>query len=326
MAVKRPLEEDSPAEVRRQLSKQLRIDSWKLARIDADGLYRLRDQLAVDELTGVLRRRAGLAGLEREVERARRSGDRKLVVAFVDVDDLKAINDLRGHAAGDEALRKVAGVLKRRLRSQDLIFRYGGDEFVCVLPNAGIEAAQALMLQIWQHLAEESAPSFSVGLADLRDEDDVQVLISRADECLYAGTQRRRQNSTAGLMDRLRPPSGTYALRRARAAPPGPRPPPDDLSALGHLAPANILPVRLSRSTADRLREYRPVVEHRLAQCFRSVRAFTLNAAASLPDRFRELVVLHWTAPLAEQREDKRIGLLNRFSGGVDESSGDPVP
>jgi len=159
-------------------------------------------------------------------------------LAFVDVDDLKSINDREGHAAGDEALRNVAGVLKRRLRSQDLIFRYGGDEFVCVLPNAGIEAAQALMLHIWQQLAEERAPRFSVGLADLRDEDDVQVLISRADECLYAGSRRRRQNSTVGLMDRPKPPSGTYALRRARAAPAGPGRPPDDLS----------LPARPSRA------------------------------------------------------------------------------
>lgn len=61
------------------------------------------------------------------------------------------------HAAGDAALRKVASLLKRRLRSQDLIFRYGGDEFVCVLPNAGIEAAQTLMVQVWQQLQEQRA-------------------------------------------------------------------------------------------------------------------------------------------------------------------------
>jgi len=218
MAIKRPPEEDSLVEVRHQLAKQLRIDSWQLDRITADGLYRLRDQLAVDELTGVLRRRAGLVALKREIERARRSGDGCLVLAFLDVDNLKSINDNEGHAAGDAALRKVTGLLKRRLRRQDLIFRYGGDEFVCVLPSAGIEAAQTLMLQIWQLLQEQGAPTFSVGFADLRDDDDFQTLIARADECLYAGKRRSRYLSpTAGGIKRLGPPSGTYALRGARA-------------------------------------------------------------------------------------------------------------
>ena len=95
---------------------------------------------------------------------------------------------------------------------------------------------------------------------------------------------------------------------------------------LGHLAPANILPVSLRRSAADRLREYRPVVEHRLPQCFSPVGTFTCSPAASLPDRFGELVMLNWTSPLPEQREDKSIGLLNRFSGRVYESSGNAVP
>jgi len=217
MATKRQ-SEDSPAEVRRQLATQLRIDTWRLARITADGLYRLRDQLAVDELTGVLRRRAGLAALKREIERARRSDDRNLVLAFLDVDDLKSINDHQGHAAGDDALRRITGVLKRRLRSQDLIFRYGGDEFVCVLPNARVEAAQTLMLQIWQQQHAQGGPAFSVGFADLRDDDDFRKLIARADECLYAGTRLARYaSSTASGNDRFGPPLGTYQLRGARA-------------------------------------------------------------------------------------------------------------
>ena len=91
---------------------------------------------------------------------------------------------------------------------------------MCVLPNAGIEAAQTLMVQIWQQLQEQRAPGFSVGFADLRDEDDFQALITRADDGLYASKRRSRYVSpTVGLMNRLRPPSGTYELRRARSGP-----------------------------------------------------------------------------------------------------------
>jgi diguanylate cyclase (GGDEF)-like protein len=224
MASKRQSEGDSPTEVRQQLAKQLRIDTWRLARITADGLYRLRDQLAIDELTGVLRRRAGVAALKRELERARRSGDRRLVLAFLDVDNLKSINDKHGHAAGDDALRTMAGLLKRRLRNQDLIFRYGGDEFVCVLPNTVIEAAQALMAQIWEQLQRQRGPAFSVGFADLHEDDDFQKFLARADDCLYAARRRGRFVSPmASSTKRLGPPAGTYELRRTGAVVAGSR-------------------------------------------------------------------------------------------------------
>ena len=85
-----------------------------------------------DYLTGALRRRVGLAAIQRELDRTSRTGER-LVVAFVDVDGLKAINDKRGHAAGDDRLRAVAQAIMQHLRSYDVIVRFGGDEFVCSL-------------------------------------------------------------------------------------------------------------------------------------------------------------------------------------------------
>jgi len=97
----------------------------------------------VDDLTGTLRRGAGLAALEREIGRARRHGDHLLTVAFIDLDSLKSVNDSSGHAAGDALLCELAGALTRRLRAYDLVVRWGGDEFVVALSHAGTRAPGA---------------------------------------------------------------------------------------------------------------------------------------------------------------------------------------
>ncbi|MBA2695858.1 MAG: GGDEF domain-containing protein, partial [Actinobacteria bacterium] len=73
--------------------------------------------------------------LEREMARSSRARE-ALSVAFIDVDHLKQVNDTRGHAAGDRLLQHVADALRSRLRSYDLVVRYGGDEFICVMPGS----------------------------------------------------------------------------------------------------------------------------------------------------------------------------------------------
>ena len=91
---------------------------------------------ATDEMTGAWTRRFGLEQLTRELSRAHRTGAR-LVVVFVDVDGLKKINDDHGHLAGDELLTLISEVIRAHLRSYDTVVRYGGDEFVCAMPNLG---------------------------------------------------------------------------------------------------------------------------------------------------------------------------------------------
>ena len=91
----------------------------------------------VDELTGALVRRIGLGAIQRELDRAQRT-DERLVVAFVDVVGLKAVNDARGHAAGDALLNQVARSIMQHLRSYDVIVRFGGDEFVCSLAGQDV--------------------------------------------------------------------------------------------------------------------------------------------------------------------------------------------
>lgn len=195
MASGHEMDRRMPDEIRNQLATQLQVDDRYLAGMPPSVLYRLRDQLATDELTGVLSRRAGLAALTSQIEQVRLSATPELALAFVDVDRLKFTNDTQGHAAGDKTLCWVAHTLTRCLRSRDIVFRYGGDEFVCALPNLGVEAAGAVLLEAWRELNGLRRQSFSAGFAELRDGDDASRLIARADDCLYAGrrTYGRRE-------------------------------------------------------------------------------------------------------------------------------------
>lgn len=144
----------------------------------------------LDDLTGAYRRNAGFLELEREMSRARRDAQ-PLVLAFVDVDRLKAVNDSRGHAAGDRMLRTVAGTLRAKLRPHDIVMRYGGDEFVCVAAGLTLEQAAkrfALVNAALEHGSEHG--SVTIGLAQLQADDTAAGLVARADEMLY---RERRQ-------------------------------------------------------------------------------------------------------------------------------------
>ncbi len=109
----------------------------------ADRLAEARTMATTDLLTGVLNRQALLTRLEAEIERAGRYG-RPLSVALLDIDHFKRINDTFGHTAGDVVLNRVADLLRRNLRSVDLFGRYGGEEFLLVLPETDVDAAAGL--------------------------------------------------------------------------------------------------------------------------------------------------------------------------------------
>jgi diguanylate cyclase (GGDEF)-like protein len=154
---------------------------------DREDAARDRVQAGVDGLTGALRRDRGLADLKREVDRARRS-DGRLVLAFVDVDGLKATNDVQGHGAGDRLLRDVAAALTTGLRSYDLVIRYGGDEFLCALPGTDMEGARRRFDEVARELTERNPHgSVSTGWAKLEPSDTLDSFIARADAALYAG-------------------------------------------------------------------------------------------------------------------------------------------
>ncbi len=156
------------------------------------------EEVGMDDLTGTIRRRAGIAALQREIDRARRADHGDVVVAFLDLNGLKKVNDSMGHAAGDQLLCDLVATLKGKLRSYDLIIRWGGDEFVCVLSNSSLEQAERKMQDIAEAFLEVSPAGggVSFGLSTLRAGDSADTLIARADAQLYE--RRRAPTETAG--------------------------------------------------------------------------------------------------------------------------------
>ena len=149
-----------------------------------------RADSSIDELTGTYRRDAGTLELEREIAGAKRMS-RPLVLAFVDVDGLKATNDSEGHVAGDDRLRSTAESVRAQLRSYDLIVRFGGDEFVCALVDVSLPDATKRFESVRTTMLENDLGSITVGLAELQEDDSLEGLIARADKALYDERDRR---------------------------------------------------------------------------------------------------------------------------------------
>lgn len=170
------------AQVRLMLAADLGLRPRDLASISTRSLFDLREKSAFDELTGVLRRAAGISAAEREIARARRHGA-PLTVAFIDVDGLQEANEARGHGAGDALLRGLTEALKEGLREEDILVRYGGDEFVCVLPDTSTREARTRLGGVQAAAGDEIR--FCFGVAELQRSDDVVSLLARADRDLY---------------------------------------------------------------------------------------------------------------------------------------------
>jgi diguanylate cyclase (GGDEF)-like protein len=160
------------------------------AQTDRDELLRQLATAQTDGLTGTRARATGLEAVDQEVDRAHRTMA-PLVVAYIDVVGLKAVNDAHGHAAGDALLQRAVHAIRTHLRSYDLIVRIGGDEFLCVMSGASIVDAHQRFNVIQSALAADSdGCEIKVGFASLAAEDSAAELIRRADADLPPGGQR----------------------------------------------------------------------------------------------------------------------------------------
>jgi diguanylate cyclase (GGDEF)-like protein len=155
------------------------------AAADRDRAAADRRYAGLDELTGMFRRGSGELALTREIDRWRRSGQ-SLILAVIDVDSLKAVNDVHGHAEGDALLRDVATAITSAMRSYDATVRWGGDEFVCAIADVTPRMASDRIRDIQAALeARRPGASISAGLAELTIDDTLETLIARADAALY---------------------------------------------------------------------------------------------------------------------------------------------
>ena len=159
----------------------------------------LRDQATRDALTGLLNRGLVLDGLARELHRAERE-ERPLSVVVSDIDHFKLVNDTHGHLAGDAALRQTADRMRSVLRGYDLIGRYGGEEFLVVLPGCAIDCAEQVAERIREAVAGEPVDAagakvsvtMSLGVACAEPGTDVYSLIKAADDALYRAKDNGR--------------------------------------------------------------------------------------------------------------------------------------
>lgn len=167
------------------------------ARLKAEKLSRF------DALTGVLSRRAILEALDEEVERAKRH-DNGLACLMLDLDRFKAINDTHGHQFGDKALSRIAKVISEHCRTYDHLGRYGGEEFLLILPETQLDGAIAIAERVRSAVAQTALDrngeriTLSIGVTEWRtDDDSSNSLIAAADRALLAAKAAGRDSVIA---------------------------------------------------------------------------------------------------------------------------------
>lgn len=165
-----------------------------------DRLAEERVASGTDALTGLLNRRGLFRAFDVEAERARRYGHPMSLILF-DLDHFKQINDRLGHASGDRVLRAVGEEIRRTLRPADVMGRWGGEEFVVLLPETGLSAAVDVaerLRYLVSGLRSEAGPlSASFGVAPFSETDNLGTLVRRADRALYEAKRAGRNRVVA---------------------------------------------------------------------------------------------------------------------------------
>jgi diguanylate cyclase (GGDEF)-like protein len=150
---------------------------------NAETYHQVQQAARTDALTGLLNHGAMQVRVREEIARARRDGT-PLSFVIIDLDDFKQINDVRGHQAGDEMLRRVAALLQAELRPYDQVARYGGDEFVLLLPGSDEATARAVAERVRDAMAASMVGGCSLGVAQWHEPLEATALLEHADRAL----------------------------------------------------------------------------------------------------------------------------------------------
>ncbi len=188
------------------------LDKWtrlQQARADKEELERLAN---FDSLTGLYNRQAILGKLRELVNRTKRYKE-EFSLSMLDIDHFKKVNDRYGHLTGDEVLEKIATLIRQNIRNTDVAGRYGGEEFIIILPQANLSSAlvvaERIRIVIENAEMKDSAENVfaitvSQGLSGWEPGEDVHSLISRADEALYTAKENGRNRVEISLGSGLR--------------------------------------------------------------------------------------------------------------------------
>jgi two-component system, cell cycle response regulator len=186
--------------LQRELEAALRNVSEKNAQLE-ESLKRVEEMAATDPLTGLYNRRYFSRVLEQQFAEAQRY-DQDLACVMIDLDRYKQLNDTLGHQVGDELLVLAGKVIAANLRRMDVAARYGGDEFILLLPKAGADDASIAAERIRQEfrlsssllLAREHGVSMSVGIGSIRTNAPLgaEQLVASADAALYLAKEAGR--------------------------------------------------------------------------------------------------------------------------------------